>query len=87
MFSSILYKHFGLKTLDVRQSNMLTSASSVSSSGYIAILTKFPPLSLKDWSLPGQFLYNKFYVSESGQKGENAKEKSLKLDLDDLLSL
>lgn len=87
MFSSIPYEHFGLTTLDVGQANMLTSASSVSSSGYISIVTNFPPLSLKDRSLPGQFLYNKFYVSESVPKGENAKEKSLKLNLSNSLFL
>lgn len=61
--------------MDVGQANMLTSASSVSSRGYVFIVTNLPPLSLKDRSLPGQFLCNKFYVFESVQKGENAKEK------------
>lgn len=56
---------------------MLTSVCSVSSGGYVSILTNFPPLSLKDWSLPGQFLYNKFYVPEFVQRRKNAKEKNL----------
>lgn len=77
MFPSIPYKHFGLTTLYVEQANMLASTSSVSSGGYVSIVTNFLPFSLKDRSLPGQFLYNKFYVSESVQNGENAKEKNL----------
>lgn len=67
---------------------MLTSVRSVSSGGYVSILTNFPPLSLKDWSLPGQFLYNKFYVPEFVQRRKNAKEKkSFKLNLNSSLSL
>lgn len=56
---------------------MLTSVRSVSSGGYVSILANFPPLSLKDWSLPGQFLYNKFYVPAFVQRRKNAKEKKI----------
>lgn len=67
---------------------MLTSVRSVSSGGYGSILTNLPQLSLKDWSLPGQFLYNKFYVPEFVQRRKNAKEKtSFKLNLNSSLSL